>query len=152
MRPRFAHRRAECVGAAYAALISLAVGALLGAGASIGFYSGDIKMLQDDILTLKPTVFCGVPRIYQRFYERAMQKISQLPLGLKSLFSHALAVSFVLSVLAVGPLGPGPLLPPCWPGPIALMYGLTREPNLVYCWRFCELPALESAEYPSEAG
>ena len=64
--------------------------ALLSVGASIGFYTGDVRKLQQDILALKPTVFAGVPRVYQRFYESANSKIAMFPGCLKSLFSHAL--------------------------------------------------------------
>ena len=63
---------------------------MLSAGGSIGFFGGNIKKLQDDIKTLKPTVFAGVPRVYQRFYEAAFQKIGLFPGPLKALFTHAL--------------------------------------------------------------
>ena len=65
--------------------------ALLANGACIGFYSGNIKLIQEDILALKPTIFCGVPRIYQRFYERACQKINLYPGCIKSLLNTGLA-------------------------------------------------------------
>ena len=35
--------------------------AILSVGGSIGFYNGNIKKILDDILTLKPTIFVGVP-------------------------------------------------------------------------------------------
>merc|ERR1719482_2668788 len=50
--------------------------AVLSVGGAVGFYGGNIKKLSDDILALKPTLFVGVPRVYQRFYEAAHQKIS----------------------------------------------------------------------------
>lgn len=37
-------------------------------GASIGFWQGDIRYLIEDLLVLKPTIFCGVPRVYDRIY------------------------------------------------------------------------------------
>jgi len=40
--------------------------ALIGAGASAGFYQGDPKLIVDDVSCLKPTIFNGVPKIYER--------------------------------------------------------------------------------------
>ena len=37
------------------------------AGASIGYFHGDILALVDDLQTLKPTAFPSVPRLYNRF-------------------------------------------------------------------------------------
>jgi len=65
--------------------------AVLATGGSIGFFGGDIKKLGDDILALKPTLFVGVPRVYQRFYEKAHATIAALT-GLKgSLVPYMLA-------------------------------------------------------------
>ena len=54
--------------------------AILSVGGCVGFYNGNIKKVLDDILTLKPTLFVGVPRVYSRFGEQAMSKISASPL------------------------------------------------------------------------
>merc|ERR1719502_1635429 len=56
--------------------------AILSVGGAVGFYDGNIKRLSEDILALKPTLFVGVPRVYQRFYEAAHQKLAALT-GLK---------------------------------------------------------------------
>jgi len=37
---------------------------------SIGFFQGDIKLLMDDIATLRPTVFPVVPRLLNRIYDK----------------------------------------------------------------------------------
>ena len=60
-------------------------------GGSVGFFNGNIKKLQDDILTLQPTLFVGVPRVYQRFYDAAMQKIDAMSPALKSAIGWMLA-------------------------------------------------------------
>lgn len=39
-------------------------------GGRVGFFTGDIKLLLDDLTALQPTVFIGVPRVYARFQER----------------------------------------------------------------------------------
>ena len=57
------------------------------AGARVGFYSGNIKLLMEDIAALEPTVFVGVPRVYQRVYDKV------LPLFLPSLLPRRLAAS-----------------------------------------------------------
>lgn len=35
-------------------------------GACCGFYRGDVRVLTEDAVALRPTLFCGVPRVYQR--------------------------------------------------------------------------------------
>ncbi|CAI0446875.1 unnamed protein product [Linum tenue] len=37
-------------------------------GASIGFWQGDVRFLMEDLQELKPTMLCGVPRVYDRIY------------------------------------------------------------------------------------
>jgi len=64
--------------------------ALFAVGGSVGFFSGNIKMLSEDILALKPTVFAGVPRVYQRFYEQAYAKVNAMKPALKGLLLHML--------------------------------------------------------------
>ncbi|KAM9715799.1 long-chain-fatty-acid--CoA ligase 5 isoform 1-T4 [Menidia menidia] len=44
--------------------------AAYGAGARVGFFQGDIRLLPDDMKTLKPTIFPVVPRLLNRVYDR----------------------------------------------------------------------------------
>ncbi|XP_044486934.1 long chain acyl-CoA synthetase 6, peroxisomal-like [Mangifera indica] len=37
-------------------------------GVSVGFYQGDNMKLMDDLAALRPTIFCSVPRLYNRIY------------------------------------------------------------------------------------
>jgi len=48
----------------------------LGMGACIGYWRGDIKLLLEDIAALKPTLFIGVPRVFERIYSRAMERVN----------------------------------------------------------------------------
>ena len=47
---------------------------MLASGASIGYWQGNVKKLIDDIGALRPTIFAGVPRIYDRIYNTVMAK------------------------------------------------------------------------------
>ncbi|XP_059645964.1 long chain acyl-CoA synthetase 7, peroxisomal-like [Cornus florida] len=37
-------------------------------GVAVGFYQGDNMKLMDDVAALRPTIFCSVPRLYNRIY------------------------------------------------------------------------------------
>ncbi|KAL3515220.1 hypothetical protein ACH5RR_022122 [Cinchona calisaya] len=58
-------------------------------GCSIGFWQGDIRYLIDDLLELKPTIFSGVPRVYDKIYTGIMEKISAGGAIRKTLFEFA---------------------------------------------------------------
>ncbi|GFN86278.1 long-chain-fatty-acid--coa ligase 5 [Plakobranchus ocellatus] len=49
---------------------------LLGVGARIGFFQGDVKKLMDDIKELKPTIFPSVPRLLNRFYDKVVSGVN----------------------------------------------------------------------------
>lgn len=40
------------------------------AGARVGFFQGDVRLLPDDMKTLQPTIFPVVPRLLNRIYDR----------------------------------------------------------------------------------
>ncbi|CAO2144450.1 unnamed protein product [Urochloa humidicola] len=58
-------------------------------GASIGFWLGDIRYLMEDVHVMKPTIFCGVPRVYDRIYTGIHQKIESGGMIAKHLFQYA---------------------------------------------------------------
>ncbi|KAL3648217.1 eukaryotic long-chain fatty acid CoA synthetase (LC-FACS) [Castilleja foliolosa] len=58
-------------------------------GSSIGYWQGDVKHLMEDLLLLRPTIFCGVPRVFERIHTGIMDKISGSGLLKKSLFQLA---------------------------------------------------------------
>jgi len=41
----------------------------MSAGASVYFSCADPKILKDDLLNIKPTFFCSVPRLYNKFFD-----------------------------------------------------------------------------------
>jgi len=49
----------------------------IGRGSAIGFYSGDLKNLSNDILALRPTLFCAVPRVLQRLYGTVQDAVAK---------------------------------------------------------------------------
>jgi long-chain acyl-CoA synthetase len=44
-------------------------------GGKIGYFGGDVKKLLDDIAALGPMTFCGVPRVFQRVYDKGVAGI-----------------------------------------------------------------------------
>ncbi|NXN20026.1 ACSL5 ligase, partial [Indicator maculatus] len=47
-------------------------------GCKVGFFQGDIKLLTDDMMSLKPTVFPVVPRLLNRVYDK-IQSAAKTP-------------------------------------------------------------------------
>ncbi|KAK7794083.1 hypothetical protein R5R35_010290 [Gryllus longicercus] len=45
-------------------------------GGSVGFFTGDIKRLPDDMKALRPTVMPAVPRLLNRMYDKVMSEVS----------------------------------------------------------------------------
>jgi len=52
---------------------------MIAQGASIGFYSGNVKNLTNDLQALQPTIICGVPRVWNRIVDTMKAKIQALP-------------------------------------------------------------------------
>lgn len=63
--------------------------AMFYAGGAIGFYSGDIKELTNDLKALKPTIMPAVPRLLNRVYDKINNEIANSPIK-KMLFRMAL--------------------------------------------------------------
>ncbi|XP_057439186.1 long chain acyl-CoA synthetase 1-like [Lotus japonicus] len=47
-------------------------------GASVGYYHGDTTALGDDLMELKPTLFAGVPRVFEKIYEGIKKAVEEL--------------------------------------------------------------------------
>lgn len=52
---------------------------LLCQGATIGFFSGNVQKLSEDLQTLKPTCLISVPRLYNRFYAGILAQLEKIP-------------------------------------------------------------------------
>lgn len=62
---------------------------LAAVGATIGFYQGDVMKLMDDIAILRPTLFCTVPRLLNRIYDKVMGTIEKSGTMTRFLFNMA---------------------------------------------------------------
>ena len=50
---------------------------LTNSGSRIGFYSGDIMNIKEDLQNLKPTLFISVPRLFNRFFQIITQNFQE---------------------------------------------------------------------------
>lgn len=57
----------------------------------MGFSRGDPKLLIDDVIELKPTIFAGVPRVYQKVYDRVSNQVATSSWARRKLFEHCYA-------------------------------------------------------------
>jgi len=63
---------------------------LINGGASIGFYSGEVAQITNDLTELRPTVFPSVPRLLNKIYDKIMAGASVSPVK-KFLLTTALS-------------------------------------------------------------
>jgi hypothetical protein len=47
-------------------------------GGSIGYWQGNVNYLVDDIGALKPSIFIGVPRVFDRIYNRVTDQVGAI--------------------------------------------------------------------------
>eukprot|EP00727_Mastigamoeba_balamuthi_P007281 m51a1_g3173 putative long-chain-fatty-acid--CoA ligase (1104) ;mRNA; r:397509-401681 len=62
---------------------------MLRAGASIGYYCGQLPRLFDDIQLLRPTFLAGVPRVWKRLRDKVMQSVDNGSVLKRALFYWA---------------------------------------------------------------
>lgn len=58
-------------------------------GSKMGFYSGDPLKLIDDLQELKPHVFCSVPRLFNRIYDKILAGVREKSAMQQWLFNKA---------------------------------------------------------------
>ncbi|EAN33363.2 AMP-binding enzyme family protein [Theileria parva strain Muguga] len=66
------------------------VNAVFYLGGKIGIYSGDVKLIMDDLQTLKPTLFISVPRLFQRIHDKILSGVQTKSALARHLFSRGL--------------------------------------------------------------
>jgi long-chain acyl-CoA synthetase len=54
---------------------------MLAKGGTVGYWQRDAKQLMDDVGALRPTVFIGVPRIFDRVYSGVYDKVRLCPIA-----------------------------------------------------------------------
>jgi long-chain acyl-CoA synthetase len=69
----------------------IAQATMLGVGARIGFFQGDVRNLLDDIKEIKPTIFCTVPRLLNRIYSKITEQVEASSSLKKAIFKFAFA-------------------------------------------------------------
>ncbi|EAX86836.1 AMP-binding enzyme family protein [Trichomonas vaginalis G3] len=62
----------------------------LAQGVRIGFYTGNIRNIMDDLQALRPTMMLVVPRVFNKIAETMNQKINKLPTPMRLLIRGAL--------------------------------------------------------------
>ncbi|KAI9336701.1 hypothetical protein BDR26DRAFT_864401, partial [Obelidium mucronatum] len=65
--------------------------AITACGGSVGFYRGDVSLLIEDIGTLKPTIFCSVPRLLNRIHDKIVKQATTSSAIKSHLFTTALS-------------------------------------------------------------
>lgn len=63
----------------------------LACGGSAGFWRGDILGLLEDIQELRPTLFVGVPRVFNRIYDKVLAGVSDAGKFKQVLFNYAMS-------------------------------------------------------------
>lgn len=58
-------------------------------GVAVGFYQGDNLKLMDDLAALRPTIFCSVPRLYNRIYAGIINAVKTSGVLKERLFNAA---------------------------------------------------------------
>eukprot|EP01120_Amphizonella_sp_Union-15-10_P010997 TRINITY_DN4560_c0_g1_i1.p1 TRINITY_DN4560_c0_g1~~TRINITY_DN4560_c0_g1_i1.p1 ORF type:complete len:646 (+),score=109.26 TRINITY_DN4560_c0_g1_i1:71-2008(+) len=62
---------------------------MLAVGGSIGYWRGDISLLMEDIQELKPTLLCGVPRVWNRIFDKIKSTLAQSSSIKRAIFNYA---------------------------------------------------------------
>jgi len=57
----------------------IVVNSLLAMGAAVGFSRGDPLKIIEDVVALQPTIFCAVPRLYNRIHDKVSLRASTEP-------------------------------------------------------------------------
>ncbi|KAF3918856.1 S-dihydroxybenzoyltransferase [Dactylellina cionopaga] len=103
--------------------------AALAAGGAIGFFHGNILELGDDIKQLRPTAFCSVPRLYNRFYAGIKGLTVDAP-GLKGNLSRR-ALAAKLSNMKAGGTNKHAIYDRLWSNKVKAGLGFERVSTMI---------------------
>ncbi|KAF3902003.1 S-dihydroxybenzoyltransferase [Arthrobotrys entomopaga] len=101
----------------------------LAANAAIGYFHGNILELGDDIKMLRPTAFCSVPRLYNRFYAGIKNLTVDAP-GFKGNLSRR-AVSTKLANMKSGGTNKHAIYDRLWSNKIKANLGFERVTTMI---------------------
>jgi len=79
---------------------------VLSHGARVGFFQGNIRKLDDDTKTLRPTLFAGVPKVFQRVANSIHQKVASQPRINQLIFKVAVSLSKLLLSAGITSISP----------------------------------------------
>ena len=103
----------------------------LSAGASIGYFHGDITQLVDDLKLVRPTQFSGVPRLYNRFGGAIKAATTEQP-GFKGALSrHVISTKLAAINDKHNPTSKHAIYDRIWAKKVAAGIGLDRAANMV---------------------
>ena len=64
-------------------------------GGSLGFYSGNVQELLEDVAELKPHIFVSVPRLWNRIYDKVgANRAAAAPFAATRLYPRATATTY----------------------------------------------------------
>jgi long-chain acyl-CoA synthetase len=105
--------------------------AALGSGAAIGYFHGNVQELVDDLKALRPTIFTGVPRLYNRFGNVIRENTLKAP-GIKGALSrHVVSKKLAAINDKHNPTNKHALYDRIWAKKVAAAIGLDRAQVMV---------------------
>lgn len=67
-------------------------------GGKVGIYSGDVRILSEDLRSLQPTVLIAVPRVIQRMYDAVMNEVNKKGFIMRTIFNFAWSIKRLLMI------------------------------------------------------
>ncbi|CAN1356644.1 Long chain acyl-CoA synthetase 7, peroxisomal [Linum perenne] len=102
-------------------------------GVAVGFYQGDNLKLMDDLAALRPTIFCSVPRLYNRIYDGITTAVKTSGALKERLFNAAFNSKKQAIMSGASPLSPDVMdfLRVCFGCQVLEGYGMTETSCII---------------------
>lgn len=68
--------------------------AMFHGGCRVGFYWGDIRTIDKDIAAIKPTIYAGVPKVFQRVMNKVNATIAASPVHVRILYAAVFSLKY----------------------------------------------------------